>query len=160
LNTGTRSEGTYYSVFWWFIKMGTAFASFVMGALLVFTSFDEKQNVTADALSGNIAVMKTEAEQWLTQQTEEPDRISSFVRQIESMITNADKLRAHFLERIEEHPDQAEHIKPLIEHVDSIRTAVQGLQSKSSNLVSSPADVISAADGLMQQMTELKKQAP
>ena len=52
LKTGTRSEGTYYSVFWWFIKMGTAFASFVTGALLVFTSFDETQNVTVDALDG------------------------------------------------------------------------------------------------------------
>ena len=43
LKTGTRSEGTYYSVYWWFIKMGTAFASFVTGALLVFTSFDERR---------------------------------------------------------------------------------------------------------------------
>ena len=55
LNTGTRSEGSYYSVFWWFIKMGTAFASFVMGALLVFTHFDETQNVTVDALQANVA---------------------------------------------------------------------------------------------------------
>ena len=64
LNTGTRSEGTYYSVFWWFIKMGTAVASFVMGALLVYTSFDERQNVLMDALGGNIAIVKAEAEAW------------------------------------------------------------------------------------------------
>ena len=50
LKTGTRSEGSYYSVYWWFIKMGTAFASFVTGALLVFTSFDEQQNVSVDSL--------------------------------------------------------------------------------------------------------------
>jgi GPH family glycoside/pentoside/hexuronide:cation symporter len=62
LNTGTRSEGMYYSVFWWFIKMGTAFASFVMGALLVFTGFDEKQNVTVGALRGNIEVIKSHTE--------------------------------------------------------------------------------------------------
>ena len=37
LNTGTRSEGSYYSVFWWFIKMGTAFASFVTGSFGVHT---------------------------------------------------------------------------------------------------------------------------
>ena len=65
LKTGTRSEGSYYSVFWWFIKMGTAFASFVMGALLVFTAFDERQNVTVDALRGNIARIKSEAEESL-----------------------------------------------------------------------------------------------
>ncbi|HEY3392119.1 MAG TPA: MFS transporter [Lacipirellulaceae bacterium] len=64
LTTGTRNEGSFYSVYWWFIKMGTAFASFVTGALLVYTSFDERQNVIVDALRGSVAVVKTEAEKW------------------------------------------------------------------------------------------------
>ena len=96
LNTGTRSEGTYYSVFWWFIKMGTAFASFVTGALLVFTSFDEKQNVTVDALSGNIVVIKTEAELWLTQEVEAQARIAKFVQEIENMIYERGQITGSF----------------------------------------------------------------
>jgi glycoside/pentoside/hexuronide:cation symporter, GPH family len=160
LNTGTRSEGTYYSVFWWFIKMGTAFASFVTGALLVFTSFDEKQNVTVDALGGNIVVMKTEAELWLTQGVEAQARSAKFAQQIEDMITNADKLRAHFVQRMDEHPDQAEHIGPLIEHVDSISSEAKDLQARSASLVATPADVINKSDELLQQTNQLKKQAP
>ena len=160
LNTGTRSEGTYYSVFWWFIKMGTAFASFVTGALLVFTSFDEKQNVTVDALGGNIVVMKTEAELWLTQEVEAQARSAKFVQQIKDMITNADKLRAHFVQRMDEHPDQAEHIGSLIEHVDSISSEAKDLRARSASLVATPADVINKADELLQQTNQLKKQDP
>lgn len=42
LNTGTRSEGAYYAVFWWFMKMGMAFAYFAAGLLIHATGFDEK----------------------------------------------------------------------------------------------------------------------
>ena len=34
LHTGHRAEGSYYSVFWWFIKLGTALASLIGGALM------------------------------------------------------------------------------------------------------------------------------
>lgn len=54
LKTGQRSEGSYYAVFWWFIKMGTALASFVAGALIVLTLFDESQVTKVDKLQGNI----------------------------------------------------------------------------------------------------------
>jgi GPH family glycoside/pentoside/hexuronide:cation symporter len=60
LHTGTRSEGSYYSVFWWFIKMGTAFASFVTGALLVTTDFDEKRIPKVDQISGKIEILSEE----------------------------------------------------------------------------------------------------
>jgi GPH family glycoside/pentoside/hexuronide:cation symporter len=58
LKTGKRAEGTYYSVFWWFIKIGTAFASFVMGLLIVFSQFDETQVTRVDALKGSVAEMR------------------------------------------------------------------------------------------------------
>jgi len=160
LKTGTRSEGTYYSVFWWFIKMGTAVASFVTGALLVFTSFDERQNVTVDALSGNIAVMKVEAELWLTQEETSAARVANFVKQVEGVMTNAEKLRTHFVERSEAHPEQSEHIGSLIERVDSISATVKALRARSTSLVDTPADVISAANELLRQTELLKKQAP
>ncbi|MBN2175725.1 MAG: MFS transporter [Bacteroidales bacterium] len=62
LKTGKRTEGSYYSVFWWFIKLGTALASFVAGALIVFTMFDETQVTKVDALQGSIRVIKKEVE--------------------------------------------------------------------------------------------------
>ena len=57
LRTGTRSEGSYYAVFWWFIKLGSAFAGLVMGALLVLTQFDEQQNVAADRVRGSLEIV-------------------------------------------------------------------------------------------------------
>lgn len=64
LKTGIRSEGSYYSVFWWFIKMGTAFASFVAGALIVLTSFDQIQVTKVDAVQGNIRELSSKVQYW------------------------------------------------------------------------------------------------
>lgn len=45
LNTGRRSEGSYYAVFWWFMKMGMAGAYFVAGVLISSTGFEEMVDV-------------------------------------------------------------------------------------------------------------------
>jgi len=66
LKTGRRSEGSYYSIFWWFIKMGTALASFVAGLLIVFTQFDESQVTKVDAFQGTINEMQSKIESWNT----------------------------------------------------------------------------------------------
>ena len=120
LNTGTRSEGTYYSVFWWFIKMGTAFASLVMGALLVYTSFDERQSVLMDALGGNIAIVNAQAEAWAVSKSAQVERDAALVAQAEMMVENAGKLRSHLENRLETHPAQAEHTRALLEHLGSV----------------------------------------
>lgn len=64
LKTGKRSEGSFYSVFWWFIKMGTALASFVAGALIVYTMFDESQVTKVDKLQSNIDATVKLAQDW------------------------------------------------------------------------------------------------
>lgn len=64
LKTGKRAEGSYYSVYWWFIKMGTALASFVTGLLILFTHFDETQVVRVDELRGNINKIRSEFATW------------------------------------------------------------------------------------------------
>ena len=64
LATGYRAEGSYYSIFWWLIKMGTAFASFVAGALIVLTAFDEIQVIKVDGLQGNIRGIRCEIQSW------------------------------------------------------------------------------------------------
>ena len=64
LKSGYRVEGSYYSVFWWFIKMGTALASFVGGALIVFTLFDEVQVTRVDRLQGSVRELRSEVLFW------------------------------------------------------------------------------------------------
>ena len=64
LKTGHRSEGSFYSVFWWFIKMGTALASLIAGALIVFTLFDETQVTKVDSLQGNIRELRSDIKNW------------------------------------------------------------------------------------------------
>lgn len=64
LATGYRAEGSYYSIFWWLIKMGTALASFVAGALIVLTAFDEIQVTRVDGLQGNIRGIRSEIQSW------------------------------------------------------------------------------------------------
>ncbi len=58
LNTGHRKEGSFYSVFWWFIKMGFALASFVAGILIEFTQFDQNQVTKVDYIESNLKEIK------------------------------------------------------------------------------------------------------
>jgi Na+/melibiose symporter-like transporter len=160
LKTGTRSEGMYYSVFWWFIKMGTAFASLVTGTLLVFTAFDERQNVAVDALQGDIAVIKAEAGTWEQENVDFAARVAKLDEQLDSVISRAEKLRGHFAERVKKYPDQAEHLGRLIESTDSLRSDAQALRSRSADLAAAPADVVRDTGALLEQTTLLKRQAP
>jgi hypothetical protein len=68
LNTGSRNEGSFYSVFWWFIKMGTALASFVAGALIVFTMFDQTQVTKVDDIQGSIKEMRSKVKSWQSEE--------------------------------------------------------------------------------------------
>jgi GPH family glycoside/pentoside/hexuronide:cation symporter len=160
LKTDTRSEGSFYAVYWWFIKMGSAFASFVMGALLVFTAFDERQNVIVDAIRGNIATIKSDAEKWTTESVEAESRAGSLNKQLDNVISNAQKLRAHFVERIEKHPNQTEQIGPLIERTDLVRSDAATLRARSASLVTVHADVIREAETILQLTPALKRQSP
>ncbi|HCM59017.1 MAG TPA: hypothetical protein DIS74_01255 [Bacteroidales bacterium] len=64
LNTGRRSEGSYYSIFWWFIKLGTAFASLVAGILITLTLFDQTQVTKVDSLQGSVREMQSKIQYW------------------------------------------------------------------------------------------------
>ncbi|HAF31056.1 MAG TPA: hypothetical protein DCG75_18625 [Bacteroidales bacterium] len=64
LKTGFRTEGSFYSIFWWFIKMGTALASFVAGALIVLTLFDQVQVTKVDDIQGSIREMRSKVQSW------------------------------------------------------------------------------------------------
>ena len=158
LNTGTRSEGTYYSVFWWFIKMGTAFASFVMGALLVYTSFDERQNVLMDALGGNIAIVNAEAEAWAVSKSAQVERDAALVAQAEMIVENAGKLRSHLENRLETHPAQAEHTRALLEHLGSVEKLAGDARRVSD--AGDSAQLLRVAGELLQHSKFLRRQSP
>ena len=64
LKTGRRSEGSYYSIFWWFIKLGTAFASLVAGILITLTLFDQTQVTKVDSLQGSVREMQNKIQYW------------------------------------------------------------------------------------------------
>lgn len=64
LKTGKRTEGSYYAVFWWFIKLGSALASFVAGALIVVTMFDETQVTKVDKFQGNMDEIASWVKNW------------------------------------------------------------------------------------------------
>lgn len=160
LKTGTRSEGSYYSVYWWFIKMGTAFASFVTGALLLSTTFDERQNVTVNALRSDIAVIAAEAEQWSGSEVSLDTRISGLNKQLGEASDAADTLRSHFLERIEVHPDQAAHVQQLVDHLDAIGARLESLQANVAELAANPSELQTEADEMLQVAKRLKMQAP
>ncbi len=160
LSTGTRSEGTYYSVYWWFIKMGTAFASFVTGALLVFTQFDQTQNVAVDALGSSVAVIKAEAEVWLADEANSADRLAHFNQQLEKMISGIDGLENHFHDRTEAYPEQAEHVQGLVDRLDAVRSKAVALQAKSTGSATTPAALVAQADAILAETSFLKQQAP
>lgn len=160
LHTGARSEGTYYSVFWWFIKMGSALASAVMGALLVFTQFDERQNVIVDNLHGDIAVIQAEAEKWQSKNVGPEARTKTLNEQLDKAIFRTDTLRRHFDGRIQEHPHHAEHIAKLIEQTQALRSTVTALREKSNDLAANPDQVTQQSAALLEQSTSLKQQTP
>jgi glycoside/pentoside/hexuronide:cation symporter, GPH family len=160
LKTGTRSEGSFFAVYWWFIKMGSAFAGFVMFALLESTGFDERQNVSVDALRGNIVLIKTEAEKWLKNDVDRQARISAVEEQARLLIDNSDALRERFEQRMEKFPDQAEHLGRLIERTSSIRSEAEALRARSSGRVDDPAEIVRQADALLEQTILLKNQTP
>ncbi|MDZ7635437.1 MAG: MFS transporter [Bacteroidales bacterium] len=64
LKTGHRSEGSYYSIYWWFIKLGTAFASFVAGILITLTLFDQTQVTKVDSLQGSVREIQSKIRYW------------------------------------------------------------------------------------------------
>jgi GPH family glycoside/pentoside/hexuronide:cation symporter len=160
LQTGTRNEGSYYSIYWWFIKVGSAFASFVMGALLVYTGFDERQNVTVDALQGNLALIESQAQKWAKTGTIPADRISTVDEQIGRALANHETVRRHLDERAQSDPDQSEYFAALIARTDAIRARVDALRERAANSASAPEEVVEEAQALFDETQLLKRQPP
>lgn len=101
LNTGHRADGSYYAVFWWFIKMGTALASLISGALIVLTMFDETQINKVDKLQGSVRDMRATVEAWRAPEVAHKLELSKLnaaelARHFESEAATSAKSRAHY----------------------------------------------------------------
>lgn len=160
LNTGSRSEGTYYSVFWWFIKMGTALAQIVVGFLLGLTAFDQVQNVKVDKLHGDVAVIQADAEKWQVEGTVAEARLKTLDQQLGKAIEDADALRVHFDERLKSNPAEAEHLTELLEQTNAFRARVEAIRQNSASLVAAPPEAARQSDLLLEQTAALMQQTP
>jgi GPH family glycoside/pentoside/hexuronide:cation symporter len=158
LHTGTRSEGSYFSVFWWFIKMGTAFASFVTGALLVFTHFDETQGVTVDAMQGNVKVIRAEALAWLVHPPSKANA-DKFQNELARLKANAEKLKSHLLSDSSTRYDDM-HAEQLKERLRSLEVSIAILQSARENPAADPLTTVRQADDVSEQLLPLRRQPP
>ncbi len=128
LKTGHRSEGSYYSVFWWFIKMGTALASFVAGVLIVFTMFDETQVTKVDSLQGSIREMRGEVK---SRKEGKPP-----TGNLEEFIGKARKRSGDLMSRLEakslETKNSKEHYKKLIRNITAVNIRLANMNASLS----------------------------
>ena len=152
LNTGTRSEGSFYSVYWWFIKMGTAFASFVTGALIVFTRFDEKQSIGLDRLSGHVreaaAVFKDNHRPDSTETT-------ALLEKLRGARADAAGLVTHFTTEAAASAVRHDHCLALAAALDPVIAKLDSITAQSDTLPS--ADALRA---LLEDLRPLSRQAP
>ncbi len=160
LHSGTRSEGMYCAVFWWFIKVGSSVASVVAGMLLLFTHFDEAQNVAIDKLIGNIGIVRANAEQWQNESGDVAVRPRELEKNLNDLLANTMKVEEHFTARSNKLPDQATHFQELSKQVDLVREKTQAMLANSANLVTRPQELTKDSDALLQQIVLLKQQAP
>jgi len=123
LKTGKRTEGSFYSVFWWFIKMGTALASFVAGALIVFTQFDETQVTKVDALQGSIRVLSSEVKS----AKEGKSQTADFQDLISKAITRSNELVTHLEEKSKKDSKKEDHYRTLIQNATGVSTRLSAL---------------------------------
>lgn len=151
LKTGYRAEGSFYSVFWWFIKMGTAFASFVAGALIVLTQFDETQVTKVDALQGSIREIKKEVQSW--QPGDTPS--TAYYEFYEKVKKNSSELLSHLQTRADEAKRSKAHYATVMQDMESVNARISCLDASLP-----PPDLSRELEGIEKDITLLTKQTP
>jgi len=133
LQTGYRAEGSYYSVFWWFIKMGTALASLISGALIVLTMFDETQVTKVDKLQGEVRALIAQPSGGDVQ------------AKLDKATKNAAELRTYLAGKVATAGKSAEHYRSLAHTSGEVETQLSKLRASASG------------DSLKQQLTAVEK---
>jgi glycoside/pentoside/hexuronide:cation symporter, GPH family len=159
LNTGLRTDGSYYSVYWWFIKMGNALANLGMGLLLVTTGFDAAQNVNSDALRGKIERIVAMPEVWDEEGIRPPARLQELQKEVDAGIREAERLREYFAEQPAGiRPDEIERRQRLADLAAAVREDLDALRASSIGLAESPQALKDEANVILQRTVPLKQQ--
>ncbi|NTW23881.1 MAG: MFS transporter [Lentimicrobium sp.] len=154
LKTGHRSEGSFYSVFWWFIKMGTALASLIAGALIIFTLFDETQVTKVDSLQGNIRELRSDIEYWQGDQGlagTNTIMLQNTKKQVSEAIDDS-KLYVKVLEK--------ESVKEQSETYQKVAKYKTQRKNKLSEVILSTKSTISELETLQVQLGNINTQSP
>jgi GPH family glycoside/pentoside/hexuronide:cation symporter len=160
LHTGTRSEGMYCAVFWWFIKVGTSIATVIAGFLLVYTQFDADQNKAVEKLVGNVGVIRADAKQWENEIGKVESREASLEKNLDDLLTNLGEVEEHLAARGQQFPQQTEHYSVLLNQVDVVRSTGQSMLENRSDLAAKPKDLTESVANLLQEVLLLKPQSP
>jgi glycoside/pentoside/hexuronide:cation symporter, GPH family len=155
LNTGKRTEGSFYSIYWWFIKMGTALASFVAGALIVLTLFDQVQVTRVDGIEGSIREMRSSVETW----QEEVDRstgrqVPDYTEYMNKATEASVNLRTHLETRVQAETRNKDHYDTLLLQLNDYDQALINL-----SISTNPAELLDRLDAIKEQIVPLKRQS-
>lgn len=131
LMTGHRTEGSFYSIFWWFIKMGTALASFVAGSLIVLTQFDQTQVIKVDALEGTVREMRVE---W-NEIEENGENTVGFFSLVDKARDRASDLEDHLEEKAQKKRNDREHNIELMGQIEDLDRSLVKLTPDASKEV-------------------------
>jgi GPH family glycoside/pentoside/hexuronide:cation symporter len=151
LKTGKRTEGSFYSIFWWFIKMGTALASFVAGLLIVLTMFDETQVTKVDALQGSIRELRKEVQANTGKGSQEVS-LADFLQKAQ---TKSSELMKHLQEKAASDKHNKEHFDALLQNMSGVNQRIAGL-----DLSSSKESLDNEISGIENDITQLTIQSP
>ncbi len=151
LNSGQRTEGAFYSVFWWFIKMGTALASFVAGALIVFTMFNQTQVTKVDALEGSLKELRLE----IQKQIKEPGSTALLDEYFSKANAKSLELQSVIEENINKGNKNVEHYRDLNHTLDELINRLNSL-NLSANLQNTEEQIAQ----IEKLIVPLKKQSP
>lgn len=151
LNTGQRTEGSFYSIFWWFIKMGTALASLVAGILITLTMFDQTQVTRVDAVQGSIREIRSEVQAMKDGKATTAD-LEMYIGRAKSR--SADLL-AHLESRANKTKHSGQHYAVLMNTVNEVNSRLVMLEH---NLA--PDEMIKELDEIDGKIMTLTRQSP
>ncbi len=127
LKTGQRTEGSFYSIFWWFIKMGTALASFVAGTLIVLTMFDQTQVTKVDALQGSIRELRNEIH---LRQEGNSENVLLTEELVTRSLLRSQELMSHLETKASETKNSHAHYNTLLQSIKDINGRIAGIDLK------------------------------
>ena len=127
LQTGYRAEGSFYSVFWWFIKMGTALASLISGALIVLTMFDESQVTKVDKLQQDTRELRAKVEEVRSHDAAAAPQLSAGLERAKA---DAADLDAYLKTKAADASKNSEHYRSLARTTDEIRSQLASMSAE------------------------------